>query len=201
MHDASVGADFSGVIRIDHDDETVFEQSYGAADRARGIPNTVDTQFAIASGGKGLTAVAVVQLIEAGALEWSTTAPYHDLVVDRVCAVAGMPDTRFLRLDEPVRRAAVGYLDADGARTNVLHLPVRGNGDGGVFTTLADMHSFWRAFFADRLTTAEHRADMVKPRGVGPAAMRYGLGFLAVPDRRRRDAGGIRPGCLVQKRP
>jgi CubicO group peptidase (beta-lactamase class C family) len=275
MHDVSVGADFSGVIRVDHDDETVFEQSYGAADRARGIPNTVDTQFAIASGGKGLTAVAVVQLIEAGALEWSTTAravlgrdlpliddrvtvehllahrsgigdyldeagdhtitsyplsvpvhqlattegflqvldgrpnvfapgtqfaycnsgyvllalitervsgvPYHDLVVDRVCAVAGMPDTRFLRLDEPTSRAAVGYLDADGARTNVLHLPVRGNGDGGVFTTLADMHSFWRAFFANRLTTSAHRADMVRARSIGPAAMRYGLGFWRYP--------------------
>ena len=52
---------------------------------------------------------------------------------------AGMADTAFLRSDELPGRAALGYLDDDGLRTNVLHLPVRGNGDGGVYTTAADV--------------------------------------------------------------
>ena len=30
---------------------------------------------------------------------------------------------------------------ADGSRTNVLHLPVRGTGDGGIYTTVADVSS------------------------------------------------------------
>ena len=34
---------------------------------------------------------------------------------------------------------ALGYLDVDGDRTNVFHLPVRGAGDGGIFTTAADV--------------------------------------------------------------
>ena len=40
---------------------------------------------------------------------------------------------------------ALGYLHADGLRANVLHLPVLGNGDGGIYTTAADMHTFWNS--------------------------------------------------------
>jgi CubicO group peptidase (beta-lactamase class C family) len=55
--------------------------------------------------------------------------PFHDLVRQRVCEPAGMPDTEFLRSDELPGRTAVGYLAIDGVwRTNVFHLPVRGNG-------------------------------------------------------------------------
>ena len=54
--------------------ETEFAQAYGLADRARQIPNTVLTRFAIASGTKGFTALAVVSLINDNALAMSTTA-------------------------------------------------------------------------------------------------------------------------------
>jgi hypothetical protein len=43
--------------------------------------------------------------------------------------------------DEPTGRAAVGYLAAEGLRTNVFHLPVCGSGDGGIHTTAADVHA------------------------------------------------------------
>lgn len=56
---------------------------------------------------------------------------------------AGMVDTAFLRSDELPGRAARGYLHDDGLRTNVFHLPVRGNGDGGIYTTAADMAALW----------------------------------------------------------
>ena len=48
--------------------------AYGLADRAHGVPNTVDTLFATASGTKGLTALAVMSLVERGTLELGTTA-------------------------------------------------------------------------------------------------------------------------------
>ncbi len=48
--------------------------AYGLADRGHEIPNTIDTQFAMASGTKGLTALAVVSLIEDGSLDLTTTA-------------------------------------------------------------------------------------------------------------------------------
>jgi CubicO group peptidase (beta-lactamase class C family) len=58
--------------------------------------------------------------------------PFHDLVRDRVWRPAGMPDSHFHRMDLLPGTAATGYLP-DG-RSNVLHLPVRGSGDGGAFS-------------------------------------------------------------------
>src|SRR5262249_37327321 len=55
--------------------------------------------------------------------ERSSGVPFHELVRERVCTPAGMRDTEFLRSDELPGRAAVGYLEADGLQTNVLHLP------------------------------------------------------------------------------
>jgi CubicO group peptidase (beta-lactamase class C family) len=263
---------FSGVVRVDRGDGAELVKAYGLAHRGHQIATTVDTQFAIASGGKGLTALTVVSLIEAGMLDAATTArsvlgsdlpligeevtvelllahrsgigdyvdeeagneitdhvlpvpvhelatteqflrvldgypakfppgerfsycnsgyvvlallaerasriPFHDLVQQRVCEPAGMQDTRFLRSDELPGRAALGYLAADGLRTNVLHLPVRGSGDGGVYSTAADIHAMWAALFAGRIVSTDWVAEMVRPRSDVPAeSMRYGLGF------------------------
>ena len=65
---------FSGVVRVDGPGGIELEKAYGMADRRHGIRSAADTQFAIASGGKGLTALAVVSLIEAGRLDLATTA-------------------------------------------------------------------------------------------------------------------------------
>jgi CubicO group peptidase (beta-lactamase class C family) len=65
---------FSGVVRVDGADEIEVLRAYGLADRAHAIPNTPDTQFGIASGGKGLTALVIMRLVEEGALGLSTTA-------------------------------------------------------------------------------------------------------------------------------
>jgi CubicO group peptidase (beta-lactamase class C family) len=71
--------------------------------------------------------------------------PFHELVAQRVCEPAGMTDTAFLRSDELPGRTALGYLSVDGLRTNVLHLPVRVSGDGGIYTTAADVRALWSA--------------------------------------------------------
>ena len=89
-----------------------------------------------------------------------------------------MTDTSFLRSDELPGRAAVGYLDDDGLRTNVLHLPVRGNGDGGIYTTAADVHALCDALFAGRIVSLATAAEMRRPRSDVPeTSMGYGLGF------------------------
>jgi CubicO group peptidase (beta-lactamase class C family) len=263
---------FSGVARVDRCGRVELEKAYGFADRGHEIPNTIDTQFAIASGSKGLTALTLVSLIEDGALQLTTTArsvlganlplidddvtiehllshrsgigdyldedaghavtdyvmpvsvhelatteqylavlgghpmafpsgerfaycnsgyvvlaliaerasgvAFHDLVRQRVCAPAGMDDTEFLRSDELPGRAALGYLTEDSPRTNVFHLPVRGSGDGGMYSTAADISALWSAFFGGRIVSMEWVAEMVRPRSEVPEeSRRYGLGF------------------------
>jgi CubicO group peptidase (beta-lactamase class C family) len=61
-------------VRVDGADGLVFEAAHGLAHRGYGIANEVGTRFAIASGTKSLTALAVVGLIEDGTLELTTTA-------------------------------------------------------------------------------------------------------------------------------
>jgi CubicO group peptidase (beta-lactamase class C family) len=263
---------FSGAVRVDQGGSVAFAKGFGLARRDLGTANTVDTQFGLASGTKGLTALTVVSLIEDRKLDLTTTArsllgadlpliddevtveqllghrsgigdyvdedaiaditdhllpvgvhelattedylrvldghpakftagerfsycnsgyvvlallaervtavPFPDLVDEQVCGPAGMHDTAFLRSDELPGRAAAGYLAAHGTRTNVFHLPVRGSGDGGIYSTLADVHALWTAFFDGRIVSADHVAAMVWPRSDVPAeSQRYGLGF------------------------
>ena len=60
----------------------------------------------------------------------------------------------------------------------MFHLPVRGSGDGGVYSTAADVSSLWSAFFAGRIVSRDWVAEMVRPRSDVPrASKRYGLGF------------------------
>lgn len=115
---------------------------------------------------------------------------FHDLVARRVFEPAGLSSTAFLRLDELPGDAAIGYLADDGVRSNVLHLPVRGNGDGGAFTTAADLDRFWRALYDGVIVAPATVAEMTRPRHtVAGEGLRYGMGFWL-------DLDG--PGVLVE---
>ncbi len=110
--------------------------------------------------------------------ERAADTSFFDLVEQRVCGPAGMRDTAFLRSDELGARTAVGYLAPDGCRSNVLHLPVRGSGDGGVYSTAGDVAALWAAMFAGRIVSTTWVMEMVRPRSDVPSeSMRYGLGF------------------------
>jgi CubicO group peptidase (beta-lactamase class C family) len=109
--------------------------------------------------------------------ERASGVPFHQLVLERVCEPAGMRDTAFLRSDELPRGTALGYLEVNGVwRTNVFHLPVRGSGDGGIYSTVADVRSLWTAFFAGTIVSAAWVQEMVRPRS-DAGQKRYGLGF------------------------
>jgi len=105
---------------------------------------------------------------------------YHDLVRELVCSPAGMSDTEFLRSDALPGRVALGYVEVGGQwRTNVFHLPVVATGDGGMYTTAADMARFWTALNSGRIVRMETLADMLRARSEPePGESRcYGLGF------------------------
>jgi CubicO group peptidase (beta-lactamase class C family) len=104
--------------------------------------------------------------------------PFHELVADRVFAPAGMTGAAFLRSDELPGAAARGYLERDGLRTNVLHLPVLGSGDGGVYATVDDLHRFWVALLDGRLIPPPLVAEMFRVRSTyEKESRRHGLAF------------------------
>jgi len=268
---------FSGVVRVDRDGQVEFEAAYGLADRRWGVPVEAGTRFAIASGTKGLTALAVLALVARGRLELGTPArsllgtdlplvddagtgehlpahrsgigdyldesalgsiddyvmpvpvhrlasaedylqvldghpqvsppgerfaynnsgfvllavlaeraaggPYADLVRDLVVVPAGLTDTWFPRSDELPGNVATGYLHPTGLRTNALHLPVLGVGDGGACSTVADVHRLWDAVLAGRVLPRELVDLMTAPRSAEkPGGNRYGLGVWLHPE-------------------
>ena len=110
--------------------------------------------------------------------ERATGVGYHELVRRCVLEPAHLDDTAFLRSDELPAGAARGYLARDGLRSNVLHLPVVGVGDGGVYSTAADCHRLWQALQAGRIISPSTFAQMTTPVSDWPEeSRRYGLGF------------------------
>ena len=103
---------------------------------------------------------------------------FHELVDTEVCQRAGLKKTSFLRNDNLPGDAALGYLEHDGNWTNVLHFPVRGNGDGGLYTTADDMAAFWLALGEGKIVSKDNAALMTSPAPTSPKeGSSYGIGF------------------------
>ncbi len=110
--------------------------------------------------------------------ERASGVAFRDLMARRVLAPAGMASTSFLRSDELPGDAAVGYLDTEGLRSNVLHLPLRGSGDGGLYSTTADLHAFWASLFSGAIVSRATLSAMIRPvSDDASSAFDYGLGF------------------------
>ena len=98
--------EFSGAVLVARDGRTLFEGAYGLADREQRVPNTPLTQFRVGSMNKMLTAVAALQLVQAGTL----------------------------RLDAPLRTYLPDYPNADVAsEVTPHHLLTHTGGTGDIF--------------------------------------------------------------------
>jgi D-alanyl-D-alanine carboxypeptidase len=72
--------EFSGAVLLAKNGRVLFSRAYGMAERNRRIPNTVRTRFRMGSMNKMLTAVAILQLVEAGKVH--LTAPLGTYLPD-----------------------------------------------------------------------------------------------------------------------
>jgi CubicO group peptidase (beta-lactamase class C family) len=71
---------FSGSVLVAKDGRVLFSKAYGLADREQAVANTLRTRFRIGSMDKMFTAVAILQLVEAGKVE--LTAPLGSYLDD-----------------------------------------------------------------------------------------------------------------------
>ena len=114
-------------------------------------------------------------------IEELSRLPYQAFVAEHVLRPLGMKDSGFFALNELPERTALGYVKTEtGWRTNVYNLPIVGASDGGAFTTVADMKSFWRGLMAHRLLSQELLDLFIHPNvPVGKPEQRqsYGYGF------------------------
>jgi len=70
---------FSGTVLLAYHGEPVLARAFGMADQGKGIPNRIDTIFALASVTKLFTALAVGQLVERGKIGlYQTLGSYLD---------------------------------------------------------------------------------------------------------------------------
>lgn len=109
--------------------------------------------------------------------EMVTGTPFVDLVDQHVFVPAGMSNSAILRYDELDGDVAIGYLERTGLRTNIHAVPNRGIGDGGLFTTAADIVRFWNALDCGRLVHLDAVEMMTTAHGQTPGGTPYGLGF------------------------
>lgn len=65
--------EFSGVVLVGRHGEVVLQKAWGLANRETKAPNTLDTRFRLGSMNKMFTAVATLQLVEAGKLSLDDT--------------------------------------------------------------------------------------------------------------------------------
>jgi CubicO group peptidase (beta-lactamase class C family) len=104
---------FAGAVLVARNGKAVFTGAYGLADREKKLPNRLDTRFRIGSMNKMFTAVAVLQLVEAGKV----------------------------RLTDPLGKHLAGYPNRDVAsKVTIHHLLTHTGGTGDIFGPAFESH-------------------------------------------------------------
>jgi CubicO group peptidase (beta-lactamase class C family) len=140
-----------------------------------GHPQVFEPGLEFAYNNSGFVTLALIA-------ERLTNTPFPELVTNRVFKPANMQQTTFPRSDELPGDIARGYLHDDGLRTNLLHLPVLGSGDGGSVTTVADLAKFWAALLRGDIVNTETLELLIEP--IQPETgerLKYASGFWRSP--------------------
>lgn len=138
---------FAGAVLLARDAEVLFQQAYGFADATARQANTVETQFRFGSMGKMFTAVAIMQLIEAGKIDPSA----------------------------PIGQYLPGYANrAIADKVTVAHLLSHTGGTGDIFGPEFNEHRSELRDPADYVALFQDRAPQFEP-GTRAAYSNYGF--------------------------
>lgn len=148
--EAAVADSFSGAVLVARDGKVVLEKAWGLANREAKLPVKVDTSFRIGSMNKMFTAVAILQLVEAGRLG----------------------------LDDPVGKHLSDYPDKDIAqKVTVRHLLTHTGGTGDIFGPEFDRNRLKLKAVADYIALYGARAPLFAP-GTTQRYSNYGFILL-----------------------
>ena len=86
---------------------------------------------------------------------------YRDFIKENILIPACMEDSNFYALNDLLENTANGYLE-DEKTTNIYKLPIRGGGDGSMYTTAKDLVSFWNSLLSNKLLTKEMTDEFLK---------------------------------------
>jgi D-alanyl-D-alanine carboxypeptidase len=141
---------FSGAVLVAKEGEVLFAEAYGLADRGRRVANSLQTRFRIGSMNKMFTAVAILQLVEAGKVE----------------------------LAAPLGRYLPDYPNKEVAkRVTIHHLLTHTGGTGDIFGSDFDLHRDDLRAHADYLKLYGERGLEFDP-GDGWTYSNYGFVLL-----------------------
>ncbi len=108
---------------------------------------------------------------------------YREFVETDVLRPAGMTDSGFYAFHQLPPNTALGYLN-DRISSNIYSLPLRGGGDGGMYTTADDVHSLWEKLFSNSILSRDLTARFLETHQAFDAIDGYGLGIY-----KKLDAG------------
>jgi D-alanyl-D-alanine carboxypeptidase len=130
--------EFAGAVLVARHGKVLLQDAWGQAIRTAGVANTPATRFRIGSMNKMFTAVATLQLVEAGKL----------------------------RLDDPIGRHLAGYPNKEvAAKVTVRHLLTHTGGTGDIFGPEFEKHRLQLREHRDYLKLYGSRAPAYEPGG------------------------------------
>lgn len=107
---AAADGKFGGNVLVVRNGATIYEKSFGPADKARQIPNSSASRFSIASVSKPFTAVAVLKLVEQGKLRLEDRL--DDIFPElKGAAIAGITVSQLLSHTSGIEEVVARHLD------------------------------------------------------------------------------------------
>jgi CubicO group peptidase (beta-lactamase class C family) len=101
---------------------------------------------------------------------------YRDFIWENVLRPAGMEHSGFFAGNDLPANTANGYFE-DRNRTNIYQLPIRGGGDGGMYTTTDDLHRFWQSLFDHKIVSKKLLINFLETRWKFDEKRGYGCGI------------------------
>lgn len=100
---------------------------------------------------------------------------FQTYIEEKIFGPAWMRSSGYFSNDQLPEHCATGYLlDGDNWRANIFSIPVVGHGDGGVYTTAADIGRFWKALLSKTYFSEELFTQMTTPQvRIAPESSHY----------------------------